>query len=238
MPRGTISNKKRIVSVFSAFGTGRTVWEMEVPLQVIGSGFGRTGTMSVKLALEFLGLGRCHHMGELFANDWQVPHWRAAARGERVDWEMLMTGFGACVDWPSAHFWRELSEAFPDAKVIHTIRSPEIWWESYSETIMKFISVGEMMPAGVVREMSRWCIEVIGTHTFGSVFTDRQAGIRAFNRRLSEVREAVPKDRLLIFDVSEGWQPLCDILGLTVPDVPFPHANDRSDFWHNFTTGS
>lgn len=206
-------------------------------LKVIGSGFGRTGTMSMKLALEALGLGRCHHMGELYAQDWQVPHWHAAARGEPVDWKGLLNGYGACIDWPSAHFWREIATVFPDAKIIHTVRTPESWWESYSETIMKFIDVGVTMPEGVVREMSRWSVEVIGRQTFGSDFTDREAGIRAFNNRLAEVRETVPEHRLLVFEVSQGWQPLCDFLGLPLPDAPFPRANDRSDFWNNFTAG-
>jgi len=199
-------------------------------LTVIGSGFGRTGTMSIKLALEALGLGRCHHMGELYAQDWQVPHWHAAARGEPVDWGSLLNGYGACIDWPSAHFWREIAAAFPDAKIIHTVRTPESWWESYSETIMKFIDAGVTMPEGVVRDMSRWSVDVIGRQTFGSDFTDREAGIRAFNGRLAEVREAVPEDRLLVFEVSQGWQPLCDFLGLPIPDAPFPRVNDRSDF--------
>jgi len=203
-------------------------------LTVIGSGFGRTGTMSIKLALEALGLGRCHHMGELYAQDWQVPHWHAAARGEPVDWGSLLNGYGACIDWPSAHFWREIAAAFPDAKIIHTVRTPESWWESYSETIMKFIDAGVTMPEGVVRDMSRWSVDVIGRQTFGSDFTDREAGIRAFNGRLAEVREAVPEDRLLVFEVSQGWQPLCDFLGLPIPDAPFPRVNDRSDFWSNF----
>ena len=207
---------------------------MDMSLSVIGSGFGRTGTMSLKHALEVLGLGKCHHMSELYENEWQAPFWKAAARGEQIDWKKLMAGYGACVDWPATHFWRELSMAFPSAKIIHTTRSPESWWASYSETIMKFIEAGTTLPAGIVRDMCEWCVEIIGEQTFGSDISDREAAIAAFNRRLLEVRETIPMERLLIFEVSEGWQPLCDFLDLPVPDTPFPRVNDRSDFWTNF----
>ncbi|MCV2868482.1 hypothetical protein OEW28_07560 [Defluviimonas sp. WL0002] len=205
-------------------------------LRVIGSGFGRTGTMSVKRALEMLGIGKCHHMGEIYGNFWQVPYWQAASRGESVDWEFLLSGYGASIDWPSAHFWRELSVAFPDARIIHTTRSAESWWQSYSDTIMKFIDAGMELPDGPIRDMCDWCVQTIGEKTFGSDFRDQEAGLKAFDRRLAEVREAIPEDRLLVFDVAEGWAPLCDFLGVPVPKVPFPRTNDRRDFWQNFAT--
>lgn len=205
-------------------------------LKVIGSGFGRTGTMSLKLALETLGFGKCHHMEEVFANPVQIPHWQAALRGETVNWPALMKEYGASVDWPSAHFWRELSVAYPEAVVIHTIRPAEAWWASYSETIMKFIEIARSEAGdGPAREMSEWSAEAIGRQTFGTDVADREAGLRAFDKRRDEVRAAIPEDRLLVFNVAEGWEPLCDFLGLPVPETPFPRANNRQEFWHNFS---
>lgn len=205
-------------------------------LKVIGSGFGRTGTMSLKLALEALGFGKCHHMEEVFENPGQVPRWRAALAGQPVDWQDLMSGYTASVDWPSSHFWRELSEANPEALVVHTVRPAEAWWASYSETIMKFIEIAlSEVEEGPVRAMSEWSVEAIGRQTFGTDFTDREAALRAFEKRQDDVRAAIPEDRLLVFNVAEGWTPICDFLGLPVPDTPFPRANNRQEFWHNFT---
>jgi len=204
-------------------------------LKVIGSGFGRTGTMSLKLALEALGFGKCHHMEEVFGNPWQVPYWQAAVRGEIVDWHHLFADYGASVDWPSAHYWRELAATFPEARVIHTVRSSESWWASYSETIMGFLKIGVTQEDGIARDMSEWCVRAIGEQTFGGAFTDRESGLRALERRTEDVKAAIPADRLLIFDVKQGWDPLCDFLGLPVPETAFPRANDRSEFWKNFS---
>lgn len=204
-------------------------------LKVIGSGFGRTGTMSLKLALEALGFGKCHHMEEVYANPWQVPYWQAAMRGETVDWHRLFADYGAAVDWPSAHYWRELADAYPEARVIHTVRSPQSWWESYSDTIKDFLKIGVVQEEGIARDMSEWCARAIGEQTFGGEFTNRDAGLQAFERRIKEVRAAVPEDRLLVFDVKQGWNPLCDFLGLPVPEATFPRSNDRSEFWRNFS---
>ncbi len=202
-------------------------------LKVIGAGFGRTGTLSTKMALEQLGLGKCHHMEEVFANPDQVPVWQSALRGEPVDWAALFKDYGASVDWPSAHYWRELSQAFPDAKVLLTVRDPQTWWASYAETIMKVLDIvtKEGGIEGPPAAMSHWCVEAVGKQCFGSHYTDREAGIRAFERRIEDVREALPADRLLVFEVKQGWGPLCDFLGLPVPDTPFPRSNNREEFW-------
>jgi Sulfotransferase domain len=93
-------------------------------LRVIGAGFGRTGTHSLKLALEQLGFAPCHHMYEVRAHPEQLAFWQAAARGELPDWDEVFAGFAAQVDWPGARFWRELAEHFPHAKVILSVRRP------------------------------------------------------------------------------------------------------------------
>ena len=104
-------------------------------LKVIGAGISRTGTFSFKLAMEKLGFTKCHHMMEVVENPTQAPLFIAAAKGEPTDWEDLYQGYQACCDFPSCHFWRELMDAFPTARVVLTVRDPENWYKSMSETI-------------------------------------------------------------------------------------------------------
>ena len=105
-------------------------------IKVIGAGFGRTGTDSMREALTILGFGPCHHMFEVNADPEQRRLWRGLAKGAAPDWSQLLAGYVSCVDWPSAFYWRELTEAFPDARVVLTDRSPESWWESFEKTIL------------------------------------------------------------------------------------------------------
>ena len=201
-------------------------------LDVIGSGFGRTGTKSLKVALEHLGFGPCHHMHEIVENPGQVAHWQALAAGRPVDWAQVFDGYRSQVDWPGAHVWRELAEAFPDAKVIHTVRPEEKWWASFDKTIGKLIARHEAlpMPPHVRDILSAWNA-LAGKVTFGGVLDDREIGLAAYRKRTEEVRAALPPERLLVFDVADGWGPLCAFLGVPVPDEPFPHHNLRADFW-------
>jgi hypothetical protein len=136
------------------------------------------------------------------------------------------------VDWPGAHVWRELAEAFPDAKVIHTVRPEEKWWASFDKTIGKLIARHEAlpMPPHVRDILSAWNA-LAGKVTFGGVLDDREIGLAAYRKRTEEVRAALPPERLLVFDVADGWGPLCAFLGVPVPDEPFPHHNLRADFW-------
>jgi len=198
-------------------------------LQVIGVGLGRTGTLSLRDALVRLGFGPCDHMVENFEHQERFALWTEALHrkeaGEPIDWRPLLTGFQAIVDWPGAYFWRELTVAHPEAKVILTVRDPERWYDSISATIFPFLDKldeegGPVLPG-----------EVIRSHTFAGQFNDRahcQAVFAAHNRA---VQETIAPDRLLVFDVKEGWAPLCAILGVPVPDgEPFPHANDTPAF--------
>jgi Sulfotransferase domain len=201
-------------------------------LDVIGSGFGRTGTKSLKAAVEQLGFGPCHHMHEIVENPGQVAHWQALAAGEPVDWNVVFAGYRSQVDWPGAHVWRELAEAFPQAKVIHTVRPEEQWWASFNKTIGKLMARYEALPLPPhIRDILAAWHGLAGQATFGGVLDDREVGLAAFRRRTEEVQEALPADRLLIFDVAEGWDPLCAFLEVEVPDTPFPHHNLRADFW-------
>lgn len=201
-------------------------------LKVIGSGFGRTGTKSIKEALEILGLGPCHHMYEVVENLDQLPNWLALVDGKSGDLNSVYSGYSSQVDWPGAHFWRQSMAAFPDAKVLHSVRPAEKWWSSFDRTIGKLLDTYPSMdlppPVRDLLDMNR---NFIGEQTFGGEFRDREAAIAAFEQRTADVRAAVPADKLLVFDVAEGWEPLCAFLDVPVPDTPFPHHNLRADFW-------
>lgn len=201
-------------------------------LQVIGSGFGRTGTKSLKEALEVLGVGPCHHMYEVLDNLDQLPTWQALANGEAGDWESVFDGYASQVDWPGAHYWRQTIAAFPDAKVLHSVRPVEKWWASFDKTIGKLLEAFPDLdlPPPIV-EIMEMNMKIVGEGTFGGKFRDRDAAIACFEKRTADVRAAVPEERLLVFDVAEGWEPLCAFLEKPVPSTPFPHHNLRQDFW-------
>ena len=198
-------------------------------LKVIGAGVGRTGTYSLKLAINQLGLGPCHHMEDVLQNmSVQVPLWTAAARGH-PDWEAIYKGYESAVDWPTACFYRELSVVYPSAKFILTHRSPESWAQSFSETIYKLLAGRDHAP----QEMQAWLemgVSVIAKTGFPDGL-DMDGLMRAFTAHNDAVKSAIPAHRLLVYQVKDGWGPLCAFLGMPVPDVPFPRTNDRAEFW-------
>jgi Sulfotransferase domain len=205
-----------------------------MPLKVIGAGLGRTGTLSLQAALEELGFARCYHMREVLANRGDAHVWDAAARGKSVDWEGLFSGYQATVDWPGCSFYRELIEKYPEAKVILSVRDPERWYDSARQTIYY---VRNAFPGWVTlfvprfRGFRRMLDRIIWIGMFQGRFEDRSFAIDAFNRHNEQVRRDVPADRLLIYDVREGWGPLCAFLGVPVPEgKPFPHLNDATEF--------
>lgn len=201
-------------------------------LKIIGSGFGRTGTKSIKEALEILGYGPCHHMYEILENLDQLPGWQAAVNGEQTDWERIYKGYSSQVDWPGAHFWRQSTEAFPEAKVLHSVRPVEKWWASFERTIGKLlVAYPSMELPPPLRELLDLSRKFVGEQTFAGNFLDRNAAIAAFEKRTADVRAHVPAEQLLVFDVAEGWGPLCEFLEVPVPDIDFPHHNLRADFW-------
>jgi hypothetical protein len=195
-------------------------------LKVIGTGFGRTGTQSLKVALEQLGLGPCYHMMEVFPRPQHVGVWAGAARGEAVDWEQLFQGFGATVDWPSTGFWRELIARYPNAKVLHTERPPEVWWSSFSKTIKEALAddVGPQM-----RPWSDMVNTIITKRTFGGDM-EKANVLAVYAAHNAEVKRTVPRERPLEFDVAQGWEPLCRFLNVPVPATPFPKTNSTDEF--------
>lgn len=200
-------------------------------MKVIGAGFGRTGTLSLKAALEELDCGPCYHMVEVFKHLEHVPAWEAAARGEPVDWGKLLEGWGATVDWPACTFYAELMAAFPEAKVLLSTRDPQRWYDSCRETIYR---PDTLFPLRLLlnlsprtRSVMRMGRTIIWEGTFGGRFHDREQAVAAYEKHVEAVKRAVPPERLLVYEVGQGWEPLCRFLGVPVPDQPFPHVNDR-----------
>lgn len=192
-------------------------------LQVIGAGLGRTGTESLKFAFERLLDAPCYHMTEVFENLDHIPMWRQAAAGRQPDWHKMFINYRAAVDWPAASFWKELSEAFPDALVILSVRDPEEWWHSASKTIFT-----DHNPAPETEWIDMWTDIVM--HRFTTQLQNREACIEAFHNHYDKVRETISSDRLLEWSVGDGWEPICSALDISVPDEPFPHSNTREDF--------
>lgn len=191
-----------------------------MPLRVIGAGLGRTGTLSLKLALEQLGLGPCYHMLEVRAAPERLEHWNRIADGEQVDWDEVFAGFQSTVDWPACNYWRELMARYPDAKVILSLRDPDGWFRSTQATIF----------SDPVQEGAPPSIRKILKDVVGQDLHDRDACIAAFERHNASVREGVPAGKLLVFDAKHGWEPLCAFLGVPVPDAPFPSVNTTDEF--------
>ena len=193
-------------------------------LRVVGAGVGRTGTHSLKIALEQLLGSPCHHMLEILGDPSQIPLWMAAVDG-KPDWPTIFERFGAMVDWPGAAFWPELHEAYPDALVLLSVRDPEDWYRSASNTI--FLSFDHLPP-----ELQPWMDRVrqLLHERFCDDLGNPTAMMEAFERHNAAVKAAVPADRLLVWQAGDGWEPICERLGLAVPDEPFPLTNTTDEF--------
>jgi hypothetical protein len=196
-------------------------------LKVVGAGAGRTGTLSLKAGLEQLLGTPCYHMLEVFSHPEHVAQWRAAAAGEEVDWGVLLRGYGATADFPACLFWAEILEANPGAVVVLSTRSSsQAWWDSASQTIFS------LTEADLPPEMKDWfeMWRAVAAARFTRDWRDRDACIAAYERHNAEVRASAPPGRLVEWQPGDGWQPLCDALGLDPPPQPFPHLNKREDF--------
>jgi len=199
-------------------------------LRVVGAGLGRTGTGSLKLALERLLGAPCYHAYELTANHLDhVPHWHEAVRGNEPDWGYIFGDYAATVDWPGGAFWRELSEAYPDALILLSKReSTDAWFRSADQTIFEFTRrTGPDQVAKWTPEMQDWyrmTLEMFATRFVPAPF-EEQATKQAYERHNAEVRAEAPEHRLLEWQPGDGWEPLCERLGVPVPDEPFPHIN-------------
>jgi hypothetical protein len=202
-------------------------------MNVIGCGVGRTGTHSLKLAINQLGMGPCHHMeAVLHRMPEQVPLWSAALSGH-PDWRAIYEGYESAVDWPTAGFFRELLETYPSAKFVLTHRSPDSWADSFGSTIYTLIGGRDQGPP----EMKAWldmAADVIARTGFPEGL-DRDGLISAYSAHNAAVKNTIPASQLLVYEVKEGWGPLCEFLGTPVPSDPFPRTNDRAEFWDRVT---
>jgi hypothetical protein len=192
-------------------------------LKVIGAGLGRTGTLSLKLALEQLGFGPCYHMTEVLMDPLRGPAWVRAADGH-PDWNSIFEGFAATVDYPGCAFWRDLIQFYPSAKVLLSVRSPQDWFESTQQTIFS-----EEHNKPFVNSALREFFDKTVFNAFGDHIHDPDFMIAAFQRHNAEVERTCPQDRLLVYGVTSGWPPLCKFLGVPVPDSPFPRINSREE---------
>ncbi len=193
-------------------------------LQVIGAGFGRTATASLKYALERLLGAPCYHMSEVLGRAGHVDRWLEAAAG-RPDWDAIFDGYAATVDFPAANYWRELAEAYPDAKILLSVRDADRWFQSTQETIFS----KTMQAFQAETKWGRMCRATIDDHLGGDL-TDRAAVIAAFHKHNAAVQSAFGPERLLVFQASQGWGPMCDFLGVAEPDEPFPNVNSKEEF--------
>ena len=208
-------------------------------LEIIGAGYARTGTMSLKVALEQLGYP-CYHMSELMdkpANADHLNFWLKVARdpeGAPQDWEHLFRGYSAAIDNPAAAVWRELIAAFPEAKVILTEhpRGADAWYESALATIYDTVDPWQYRvleaTSARARRFGEMVRRLIWERSLGGTMPERVAVTARYRAHLAEVRATVPPERLLEFQVDQGWEPLCAFLGVEVPDAPFPDVNDRA----------
>ncbi len=199
-------------------------------MKIIGSGFGRTGTLSLKAALEILGFDPCYHMEEVIKRPSHINMWYQIGQGQTVPWENIFGRFQATVDYPASVFYRELLDTYPNAKVIHTVRDPDRWYDSTNETIFRsmdglpFWAYKLPWPLGYFIDLQE---QLVWQKIFNGRFSDRTYAIQRFHEHTEAVKQHVPPEKLLIFQVKEGWEPLCAFLNVPIPDVPFPHVNDR-----------
>jgi len=193
-------------------------------LKVIGAGFGRTATASLKLALETLGFGPCYHMSEVLANAGHLDLWNDASTGN-PDWDAIFKNYNSTTDFPACTYWRELSDYYPEAKVILSLRDAEKWFESTQETIFSTRMWGIL--AGTPWETM--LKNTINNPVFGGDIHNRDHLVRRFHEHTAEVKEAIPAGRLLVFEAKDGWAPLCEFLEVPVPDGDFPRVNSKTE---------
>jgi len=197
-------------------------------VRVVGAGLGRTGTTSLKLALERLVGAPCYHMLEVFKHPEHRVVWQHAFEGQTTDWSSLFEGYAATVDWPGAGLWRPIHEAFPDAIVLLSTRPEEAWWRSASRTIFAGLAP-RVGPANVGSDTFDPMSDAM-MNAFTPDFADQHAAIEAYRAHNAAVRSSVAPSQLLEWSPGDGWEPLADALGVVVPDEPFPHLNTTDDF--------
>jgi hypothetical protein len=209
-------------------------------VKVIGAGFGRTGTMSLKAALERLGANPCFHMIDIIRDPSSLHYWQAAAEGEKVDWTEALAGWEGSVDWPGCTFYKEHMETWPDAPVLLSVRDPESWYKSVANSIhaaKEMAMRGELEPPEEnppSPEVMQMINGLIWNGTFHGRFEEKDYALKVFNDHIEEVKRTVPPERLVVYEIKQGWGPLAEMMGVDVPDEEFPHLNDTESFRQMF----
>mgnify|MGYP001173033992 CR=1 FL=1 len=200
-------------------------------LKVIGAGFGRTGTLSLKAALEKLGFGPCHHMKEVMLNNDQTEWFLQASNGIEVDWHEVFNKYSSAVDWPAAAYYKELANSFPEEKIILGTRDPDAWYESVSNTIFRVIPnfpkwVRFIFPR--TDKVLNMIEKTVWQGEFSGQFEDKNLAIEVFNKRIETIKTVFPSERLLVHSSKDGWKPLCEFLDVEIPETPYPWLNDSA----------
>ncbi len=200
-------------------------------LRIIGAGFGRTGTLSLKMALEQLGLGPCHHMMEIMREPERAAAWLDVTSGERPDWDAMFDGYRSTVDWPACAFWKELAAYYPDAKILLSQREATGWYERVSNTIYRAMT-SDIQDGlkGLAAAPSTLMRTLVFERTFGGRFDDRAHAIDVYERHNQDVRDAIEPERLLVYEPGEGWEPLCTFFEVPTPDASYPHVNSTRSY--------
>lgn len=197
-------------------------------MKLIGAGFGRSGTMSLRAALEQLGIGPCYHMKRALFNYFDLVFFMRALHGKKVNWKRFFRRYNSVVDWPTCNFYKDLMVIYPDAKILLNVREPEAWYDSMLETIYAIQPAFPFWFPPVVRKLHD---DMIWNGHFKGEFENREKAIAAYIEWVEEVKRTVPADRLLVYNVKDGWAPLCGFLGVPVPEgKPFPFINERKSF--------
>ncbi len=210
-------------------------------LKIIGTGLSRTGTMSLKDALEFLTGEPCYHMHELFRNPERLPLWEEAEEKQQTDWDTLFEGYGSAVDLPTTKYYAQLLEKYPDAKFVHTERDADCWYESAAGTIFapalpmirelrKVLDSTNGSPNWDRLRAIKFSGQSVREELFRGQTMDKSSAINIYNEHNKNVKATIPSDQLLLFRIADGWGPLCDFLEVDVPQEPFPHNNKRNSF--------
>jgi hypothetical protein len=202
-------------------------------LKVIGAGFGRTGTSSLKRALEIVGYGPVSHGVDIIFRPNHVLAWQGYYRTGTANWDRIYKRFRSAIDFPVPCAWQDLAAHYPDAKIILTVRDPEKWYRSTADTI--YPGPREVLPEWTLvwfplcRAYTEFVEGLVWDGLFDGRFTDKDHAIKVFEQHIEDVKATADPDRLLVYDVAEGWGPLCEFLGVPVPNEPFPHVNDTAE---------
>jgi len=204
-------------------------------LELIGAGLGRTGTLSLKTALERLGYGPCYHMMEILVAPERGRHWLEQTPSGSYDWDAIFHGYRATVDWPAAAFWPELVARYPDAKVLLSLRDADRWYDSVMNTIFPVMHESPGRVPETLRDFQEMVYALIFERTFAGRLEDRAHAKRVFEAHNQAVIDAIPASRLLVYQPGDGWEPICRFLDVPVPEEEFPHLNDTA--WYRTRTG-